>query len=228
MSRRVIALLVIVTSCGCASVEKRGFVSRFVREGTPSVDLGGPRPGALPALRVNKSHSAISTNVSRVTGGTLEIRDPALRNALTRLTLAPTIDHHLAVSRAYRQNGIMDHALDYLSRSLEINGPSSVIYDARARLWREWGSPQFGLTDAHWAVYLEPDSPVYHNTLGTLLFSLGQRAEAEDQFRRALTLAPDAWYAVANLCHVNLVKGNTREAIPLCRRATELRKKQRR
>jgi len=225
MPRRIIALLAIVASCACASVERRSFASRFVQEGSPAVDLGGPRPATLPGRRA-KSARTITTNVSRIVGGSFESTNPKLRGALTHLTIAPTIEQHLAVSRAYRESGIMDHALDYLNRSLAVNGPSATTYEARARLWRDWGYPQLGLTDAHRAVYLAPDSPTAHNTLGTLLYRLGQRRAAEEQFQRTLALSPDAWYAFANLCHVSIAQGKTREAIALCQRATTLRKQQ--
>ena len=198
----------------------------FVREGTPVVDLGGPRPEVPRVRRGPLADATITTNVSRFTGTSLETSDAALRSALARVAIAPTVEHHLDVSRAYRVRGIMDHALDYLNRSLAVNGPTAVVYDERARLWRDWGYPAQGLADAHRAVYLAPESPAFRNTLGTVLYRVGQAHNAVKQFEEVVRLEPDAWYALANLCFVHSVQGRTREAIPLCRRATALRKQQ--
>jgi len=230
---RALGLLGVLLSAACASTDTPTLASRFVRQGTPTIDLGGPRPASskrtAPPPSMPLADADIITNVSRTSSASaLESFDPGLRNALALLMIAPTAAHHIGVARAYRQQGIFDQAYDYLTRSLSLNGPEPMVYDARARLWRDWGHPGLGLNDAHRAVYLAPGTAAYHNTLGTLLYGLGQRRDAEDRFQRALALDPDAWYALANLCHVDIVQGKTREAIPLCRRATELRKKQRR
>ncbi len=226
----MIALLAIVASCGCASAENRTFASRFVRQGTPSINLGGPRPafkGAPPPPRAPLADATITTNVTRASSASsLESFDPDLRSALARLLLAPTAAHHVDVARAYLRQGIFDQAYDYLTRSLTVNGAEPIVLDQRARLWRDWGHPGFGLADAHRAVYLAPESPAFRNTLGTLLYRIGRTREAEEQFQQALGLNPDAWYALANLCYVNLAQGRTLAAIPLCKKASALRAKQ--
>jgi Flp pilus assembly protein TadD len=165
--------------------------------------------------------------VSRSSGtiGSFESVDAGLRDALTRLTIAPTVQHHLQVARAYRAAGILDKAHDYLTRSLTINGANAVVYDERARLWRDWGNLEYGLSDAYRAVYLKPQSAAIQNTLGTILFRVGERSEAEFRFQLALTIDAGAWYALANLCHLNLARGRTREAIIQCRQATAVRDK---
>jgi tetratricopeptide (TPR) repeat protein len=226
MSRRLVALLAIVASCGCASAHERNFASRFIREGTPTVDLGGPRPDTPRMPQAPLADATIRGNVSRIVGTSLENFDATLQAAIGRVIIAPTIEHHLGASRAYRQQGIMDHALDYLNRSLAVNGPSAIVYDERARLWRDWGYAAEGLADAYRAVYLAPESPAFRNTLGTVLYRIGQADDALDQFEQVVRLEPNAWYALANLCYVHSAQGRTREAIPLCRRATTLRKQQ--
>jgi Flp pilus assembly protein TadD len=132
------------------------------------------------------------------------------------------------VARAYRRAGILDQAYDYLSRSLTVNGPDAAVYEERARLLRDWGNPDLGLADAYRAVYLAPHSAAMQNTLGTLLYQLGHRQDAEDRFEQALALDANAWYALANLCHSNLARGRTREAITQCRQATAVRAKSKR
>lgn len=155
----------------------------------------------------------------------LESHDRELQIALMGVLVAPTVQHHLGVARAYKRLGILDNAYDYLERSLKLNGPDAAIYDERARLWRDWGHPELGLADAHRAVYLSPASAETQNTLGTLLYRLGHVRDAEARFKEALMFDPNAWYALANLCHLNFAQGRTHDAITQCRQATVLREK---
>ena len=101
------------------------------------------------------------------------------------------------------------------------------IYDALARLWRDWGQPGEGLAACASGGVLEPRSAAAHNTLGTVLYRLGRRGDARASFTRALQLDATAWYALANLCHVNMAAGDTLAAIDQCRKAAALRKARR-
>ena len=71
----------------------------------------------------------------------------------------------------------------------------------------------------HRAVYAAPRSATSRHTLGTLLYTLGLRQEAEKAFREATALDPHAWYSWQNLCSVVMADGRTKDAIPLCQRA---------
>jgi Flp pilus assembly protein TadD len=217
-------LVVTVIAASCASAD-RAMSNRFVRQGTPAVDLGGPRQVSMrPAARAALLRKEALAKTPAVVLDSLEARDPAIRQALTRLATAPSNEHHVEVAAAYTNRGVRDRAHDYLTRSLAVNGPSAAVYDALARLWRDWDQPGEGLPHAHRAVYLEPRSPVAHNTLGTLLYRLGNRAEARASFSRALDLDATAWYALANLCHADMAAGKTLAAIDQCRKAAALRK----
>jgi MSHA biogenesis protein MshN len=144
---------------------------------------------------------------------------------MLRLTVAPTAAHHLQVARAYRRLGIFDTAHDYLARSLTLNGPDPVVHDAMARLWRDWGQPGLGLSHAYQAVHLAPDWAVSQNTLGTLLFRLGHRADARERFEAAVRIDRGAAYALENLCTVYQAEGRTRDAITACRQAESARRR---
>ena len=223
---RMIAIVLLAAAGGaCASVERPTLAGRFIRHGTPAMDLGGVRPASMRSVDRHALLRAMpNPRVSTPPTASLEASDPAVRDALANVMLAPTTEHYLEAADAYVKQGVRDRAHDYLTRSLNSNGPDARVYDALARLWRDWGQPGEGLGHAHRAVYLAPDSAVAHNTLGTVLYRLGQIKDAEASFTQALAADPKAWYAMANLCHVSMNTGRTRAAIAQCRRAAALRK----
>jgi Flp pilus assembly protein TadD len=216
-------------SGGCLSTGSSSFAQRFVRHGKPAVDLGGTRPKSSRTDRAPApvEHASITSVSSRMSSSvsSLESVHPDLREATMRLRFAPTPGHHLEVARIYRRLKIFDTAHDYLSRSLVVNGPHPEVLDALARLWRDWGQPGQGLSYAHRAVYLDPKWATSHNTLGTVLFALGQRIEARKQFEVAVGLEPNAPWALQNLCVAYQAEGRTREAISTCRKADAARRK---
>jgi Tfp pilus assembly protein PilF len=208
--------------------------SRFIRNGTPATDLGGVpvpdlrRPASgpkatmppVPPLRYlgTRQSSSLSTVESFV---------PALRDALAELALEPTADRHLAVANAYLTAGIRDHAYDHLMAGLRHDRGNPALHDALARAWRDWGLPQRALSSAHAAVYYAPAAAEVHNTLGTVLWALGQRRDAERAFEDATTLDPGAWYAWSNRCHAAFNRGATKDATAYCRTASQLRRRAR-
>jgi Flp pilus assembly protein TadD len=225
-ARLMIGVMAAVWAGACASGGQT-LAARFVTQGTPAVDLGGPR---LVSSRASKAKnplkgSSINNVASRTSGSmsAVEASNPELRDALFRVMLLPNTAHHLAVARAYRKIGIFDNAYDYLARSLVQNGSDPEVHDALARLWRDWGNPGVGLSHAYQAVNLAPQWSVAQNTLGTLLFRLGHRADARARFETAVRLEPGAAYALDNLCTLHLAEGRTKEAIAVCHQAKSAR-----
>lgn len=229
LAQRLCLGLALLTAGGCASGASSSLAHRFVRQGVPAVDLGGPRPGSSPTDRGPSplEHASITTVSSRLSSSasSLENVHPDLRDAMLRLRFAPTPAHHLEVARIYRRLGIMDTAHDYLEQSLAVNGQNPMVLDAMARLWRDWGRPGSGLTPAYQAVHMAPQWAAAHNTLGTLLFALGKRADARARFELALGLEPGAPWALQNLCVAYQAEGRTREAISTCRQADAARRR---
>lgn len=214
-----------ISVAACASTDQT-LAGRFVRQGTPAIDVGGPK---LPKVRSIDRRALLSASQAARPPApvlkSLESTDADLRDALARVAGAPTTAHYLDVANQYLRHGVFDRADDFLNRSLAANGPDASIYDARARLWRDWGQPAEGLGDAHRAVFMAPQSAAVHNTLGTVLYRLGRVSEAKASFTRAVQADATAWYALANLCHVNMKAGDTRTAIDQCHKAAALRKR---
>ena len=206
--------------------------SRFVTQGEPTIDVGGVetpvfgRPLTKAEARKMPAPEPVRTVDSRHSGNlsTLEASSPALQRALLALSLQPSTQHYLGVASAYRDAGVRDKAYDYLSEGVRRDPSNAALHDTLARAWRDWGFPDRGLSAAHRAVYYAPQSAEARNTLGTVLWALGQRTEARRAFEQAADLNPRAWYAWRNLCEAAMTDGRTKDAITLCRRATALRK----
>jgi Flp pilus assembly protein TadD len=232
------AALALLGTTGCAS-RQQTLSNRFITDGTPTIDLGGPAVSvksletaglarargphdklALPPPESLRSVGARhSNNLS-----TLEASSPELQRAMLALSLQPTTQRYLEAAAAYRKAGVRDRAFDLLSEGLRRDPTDPALHDALARTWRDWGFAERGLSAAHRAVYYAPQSAEARNTLGTVLWALGQRTEARQAFEQVADLDPTAWYAWRNLCEAALAEGRTKDATEMCLRATALRK----
>ena len=223
----VCALLLATTACAPRS---RTLAARFVVQGTPAVDVGGviaPLAGerssgpraAMPPAEPVRTAARQSSNLN-----TLEATSPALQTALLALAVHPSTRGYLDVAAAYRAAGVHDKAYDYLNEAVHRDPTDAALHDAVARAWRDWGFPDRGLPAASKAVYYAPQSAEARNTMGTVLWALGQRAEARRAFEAAVALDAGAWYAWNNLCHAVMAEGRTSEAATYCRRAASLRR----
>jgi len=161
------------------------------------------------------------SQVSRIspTAADLEGQDPGLKDVLATLAVSPTVEHYLNAAHAYQSLGVLDRAYDNLQRAATLDPDNALVNDGLARLWRDWGLPGLGLVNAHRAVYAAPQSATPRHTLGTVLYALGLRQQAENAFREATALDPHAWYAWQNLCTIAIGDGRTKDAIALCQRA---------
>jgi tetratricopeptide (TPR) repeat protein len=162
----------------------------------------------------SRSASALRVPPSR----TVEASDARLAAAILRAKVAPSATAHREVALEYRRLAVFDKAHDSFERAVALDPADAVSHEGLARIWRDWGTPQFGLPPAYRAVYYAPRSAAAANTLGTVLQALGNLPEAEGWYVRALALAPDAWYALNNICYVRIMRRQP-SAIESCRRA---------
>lgn len=210
------ALLCIVLTAGCAARASMAATTDVEEPGAPvAATTHVEEPGAQPTI--------VPPPISRTTraGGSarlLEKSDPALRQLLAATT-AGTPAAFRRVAAEYARRGIVDMAHQYLDYAREIDPDDPATLDAAARVWRDSGFPQFGLTDAYRAVYFAPASPVARNTLGTLLQAMGHLDEARTEYERAVALDPRATYALNNLCYTWILSWETARAVSACTRA---------
>ncbi len=221
-----LAIVLAAASLGGCATAAPTLATRFVRQGTPTTDLGGPRPRPARFAAVRDAAARPIVEVAKYTpaAADFERQDPALRAALLALHEAPTLANHLLTARAYRRLGILDRAYDHLQRGEELESNNPAVLDATARVWRDWGLPGLGLSHAYRAVHAAPQSATARHTLGTLFYALGLRRDARGAFQEAVQRDPLAWYAWQNLCTLAMADGRTLEAIAFCQRATAARR----
>lgn len=175
---------------------------------TAQAHASSPADPALPTSPVPKSTD----------GPTLESTNASLAAAVAEAKAHPTADNFVVVGLAYHRLGVLDAADKAFEQALKLNHHSAAANEGLARVWRDWSLPQQGLGSAWRAVSEAPKSASAHNTLGTLLFALGDPEAARTHFDKALALDPSAAYALNNLCYVEFMLG---EAAPAMARCTE-------
>jgi Flp pilus assembly protein TadD len=218
MYRAVVCLAVVIVAAGCAA---RGEVHTVPSTRTASATQ--PRPDSLEAfmgkVRAQSERARPKTERAR----TIEASDPSLAAALQALAVTPSPATHRAVAAHYVRLRVLDVAHEHFSSAVALDPKDAASWDGLARIWRDWGFPHFALPDAYRALYFAPDSPIVHNTLGTVFQALGRRADARAHYEKALALDATAAYALTNLCYGWVLDGEAVKAADACRHALRLR-----
>ena len=168
---------------------------------------GGAAPLKNPSLSKGAGFAA-----------TLESSDERLKVALAQLLVTPTAQAHRQVALEYRRLRVLDHAQEHFAAAVKLDAKDVVSRDGMARIWRDWGFPNKALPEARRAVADAPRSATAANTLGTVFQALGKLDDAKRWYWRAVSLDPEAWYALNNLCYAEIL---TRQpyAVTMCERA---------
>jgi Flp pilus assembly protein TadD len=208
-----------IALAGCA-MHRTGQPASAANDHT--VEGGASPEDTLETFIAKVRERAAEARPERVPMATIEGHDPRLAAALADATLRPEPETYRAVALEYRRLGVVDRAHEYLDKALAQDRRDWATYDTRARIWRDSGSPNLALTDAHRAVYYAPGSPVAHNTLGTILQALGLKKGAREQYEHALRLDSTATYALNNLCYGWILDGDAPKAAQACGQALSL------
>ena len=193
-----------------------GFAWPTAGEAVPAgtaIDLVQPSPETSREPRLKQG--AIDAEL-------VEVSDPGLRAALRAARARPGAESFRGVAAEYRRLGVFDQAWRSLTDALTADPADAATHDALARLWRDWGVPGEGLSEAYRAVALGFDRPGLHNTLATVLFTLGHVEAAEASLERAAALDGRATYARSNLCYAAFTRGDEPRALEHCRAALAL------
>ena len=181
-----------------------------------------PAPSLEEAIGKVRQLMAAARPTPKAPTATLESRDRVLAAAVKAAADDPTAENLFEAGAAYQRHGLNDQAYSYYARALALAPHRAETHEALARVWRDWGLPQLGISDAHRAVFYAPTSAPARNTLGTILQALGLREAARAAYSVAIRLDPAAGYAFNNLCYLSFVEGNASRAIAECRTALTL------
>lgn len=183
--------------------------------GPPAVaSTAAAEQATAAALREAKATEMPRLATSRPDG--IEVSDLRLARALQVLNDAPTSEAYRRVGVEYRRLQVYDRAHEYFSGAIKLDPKNAAAFDGLARTWRDWGVPRLGLSHAYMAVHLAPGWAAAQNTLGTMLYVMGNGTEARSRFERAIALDPKAAYALNNLCYLSFTEGNEARAIGEC------------
>lgn len=201
-----IAILAGIMTSGCA-IHRTAIVDRGT---SPQAKATAPGSPSTEGSRKQRSGAALAQM--------LESTDRPLMAMLAQLAVDPSAEMHRRVAQEYVRLHVLDLAHEHFSEAVQLDPTDATSYDALARIWRDWGTPALGLGDAYRAIHYAPRSAEAANTLGTLLQSLRQADAARRWYVRALLLDPQAWYAVNNLCYLDVL---TRQetAVTMCEQA---------
>jgi tetratricopeptide (TPR) repeat protein len=221
IAKRVAAWPLCLMVLGGCATGQNSLAARFVKQGEPAVDLGGPpvsgserpRPSAAAAPARAPEPPVASA------GPTVEGSDPRLRSALLLEAVSPSPANHVGVAREYVRVGIRDAAFEHASQALDVDPRYGPAHELIARIWRDWGLPAEGVAAAYRAVYFAPRSASAENTLGTLLDAIGRSDLAIGAYDRALKLDPAAAWTLNNACYSEFTAGRLASARARCEAA---------
>ena len=211
-----VCIVLLVATTGCAA--RRGAAV----PGSVGASARSQQAAPEDSLEVFMSKVRARTEMAHPRPGytpTVEAGDATLTAALLSLRVRPSAGAHRLVARQYLRLGITDVAHEHFTAAVRLDSKDAVSWDGLARIWRDWGFPRLALPDASRAVYYAPQSPVVHNTLGTVLQALGRRVEARAEYERALQADATAAYALTNLCYGWVLEGEAAKGAEACRQA---------
>jgi tetratricopeptide (TPR) repeat protein len=191
---------------GCAARQTGSLTNRFLKSGKPKSEY----PAEIFKSRLddkNQTEEWAEARARAMRQGpplrpelpSLEASDATLTTALRELRNRKSAPRHIAVADAYRRVGVLDLAVEHYEAAKSLDHKAAAAYDGLARVWRDVRRPDLALPEATRAVYYAAGSPEALNTLGTVLFALGDLARAREAFERALAIDPSADYARHNV-----------------------------
>lgn len=212
-----------VSDTGCAARRHHSIADSFIRQGKPSIDLGGSIQSGDTGTYVSQLRKVAAEARPRgkaPANNTAEVQEQGLRDALAALHATPSAETQRRVAFEYRRLGVLDAAFRHFSAAIAMHAKDAVSHDQRARIWRIWGLPHLGLPDAKRAVQLAPTSATAWNTLGLLLEESQAHERAVNAYLRAVVLNDQATYAWQNLCRAWIDQRDAASAVQACRRAS--------
>jgi Flp pilus assembly protein TadD len=168
---------------------------------------------------VQLSHDPLSQAAERESGKSAELDKLAAAHKADPANAAAAI----AYAKALRTSGAKTDAMLVLATSAKAKPGDRQLALERGLLALELGDA--AAAETHLRTAHDPKAPDWrlHSALGAALATRGKQAEAQAQFAKALTLAPDHPSVLNNLALSYALDGKTMEAEKLLRKAAALK-----
>jgi Flp pilus assembly protein TadD len=168
---------------------------------------------------VQLSHNPLSPAAEKESGKSAEFDKLAAAHKADPANAAAAI----AYAKALRTSGAKTDAMAALATSAKARPGDRQLALERGLLALELGDA--AAAETHLRAAHDPKAPDWrlHSALGAALASRGKQSEAQAQFAKALTLAPDHPSVLNNLALSYALDGKTAEAEKLLRRAAALK-----
>jgi Tfp pilus assembly protein PilF len=131
-------------------------------------------------------------------------------------------DVHFNAGVSHHKAGRVDEAIVHYRRALFLDPDLAVARDNLGVALARKGAFEEALREARRAVALDPGSAVSRGNLAVTLCAAGRMEEGMREFRRVLETDPGNARALAGLAKAHYVRGEYRQAIEHCDRATTL------
>ncbi|MGH9455001.1 MAG: tetratricopeptide repeat protein, partial [Terriglobia bacterium] len=119
----------------------------------------------------------------------------------------------LALSLLSADKGLAARALP--GALIQAESPSTQQSYGRALQWLEEGQPEKALEEVSAAIALNPSEARLYNLRGLAHSNLGEKAQAESDFRKVIQLSPNSTVGYSNLAALLSQQGETQEALQL-------------
>ncbi len=181
-------------------------------------------------LSENPKHAGATAGlaISLIREYTSQESDPAtLRRATSLANVAIEEDPHLALSHiaagwAAEFNGDLSGALQHYSNA-ETLGRDNILYvEGRARSLKKMGQFQKAQAELELGLETFPESSSLLNELGDVLIRRAAYSEAEQVFRRSISLDPDNPFGYVNTAQALHLLGRTDAAIKVVQEGLEI------
>jgi tetratricopeptide (TPR) repeat protein len=166
---------------------------------------------------------AVNAKTNITNADVLEQKHPAVASLIEKIQHDPdNPQNHYELASVYHRLRIFDRAYLEYEKAIEAAAENPTYYEGVGRLWRDWGTPESGISYLQKALELRPSYPEAWNTLGTIYDEIRDFSQAQHCYLKALALNSELDFVHSNLCFSYLQTGEIQEAVYQGERAIQL------
>ena len=185
------------------------------------VKVGGHR--TLTHLDPSSKPKLVNAKTNITNADVLEQKDAVVAFLIEKIQHDPdNPQNHYELASVYHRLRIFDRAYLEYQKAIEAAAENPIYYEGVGRLWRDWGTPDSGISYLQKALELRPAYPEAWNTLGTIYDEIRDFSQAQHCYLKALALNSELDFVHSNLCFSYLQTGEVQEAVNQGEKAVQL------